>query len=139
MKTTLAACLLLLIAIAAVARGEIVPESPERLQSSASHIVEGTVKFIGTAQEKDGDWLKTGGVVEIKVDDVKKGKRIEPGDAVYAHFWRMAWDGKGNPPPFGSGHHLPNKGDRVRAYLKQNDGGYDALLPNGIEVLGKAK
>ena len=131
--------LLILLTTAAAIRAEIAPESKEQLESKATHIVEGTATFVGTAQEKDGDWLKTGGVVEVKVGDVKKGKRIEPGDAVYARFWRMAWDGKGNPPPFGSGHHLPKKGDRVRVYLKQSNGGYDALLPNGIEVLENTK
>lgn len=139
MTLKLTACLLVAFTSCAVARAEIAPASPDQLQQGATHIVEGTVKFIGTSPEKDGDWLKTGGVVEIKVDEVKKGKRIEPGDAVYARVWQMSWAGKGNPPPFGSGHHLPKKGDRVRVFLKQNDGGYDALLPNGIEVLGKSK
>jgi hypothetical protein len=27
----------------------------------------------------------------------------------------------------------------VRVYLRQNAGGYDALLPNGIEVISKAE
>jgi hypothetical protein len=124
-------------ALSAAARAEIAPQPPEELQKRATHIITGTVQFIGTEERREGDWLKTVGVVEIKVSKVEKGKRIEPGDAVYARFWKQAWVGKGNPPPFGSGHHLPHKGDAVRVYLKQSDGGYDALLPNGIELVAK--
>jgi hypothetical protein len=124
-------------ALATAARAEIAPQSSKELQEHATHIITGTVKFIGTEERREGDWLKTGGVVEIKVGKVEKGKRIEPGACVYARFWTQAWVGKGNPPPFGSGHHLPNKGDAVRVYLRQNDGGYDALLPNGFEVVAK--
>jgi hypothetical protein len=127
--------LAVILLVAAVVRAEIAPQQPEELQKNASHIVIGTVKFIGSSERRDKEWQRTGGVVEIKVSEVEKGKRIEVGDCVYPRFWTQMWIGKGNPPPYGSGHHLPQVGDRVRVFLKQNDGGYDALLPNGIEVV----
>jgi hypothetical protein len=139
MKRKAAIGLALLVTLVLSVRAEIAPETPEALEKKATHIVSGVVRFIGTAESRDKEWLHTGGVVEIKVSEVKRGKRIESGDCVYARFWRQVWIGKGNPPPYGSGHDLPNKGDRVRVFLKESDGGYDALLPNGIEVLEKAK
>lgn len=137
MKRVVSACLLGALLIAVAVRAEIVAQRPEDLEKNATHVVIGTVRFIGSAESRDKDWLHTGGVVEIKVSEVKKGKRIEPGDCVYPRFWREAWIGKGDPPPFGTGHHLPKVGDRVRVFLKQNDGGYDTLLPNGFEVVAK--
>jgi hypothetical protein len=137
MKRIVPAGLFVAALIAVGVRAEIAPQRPDELEKNATHIVIGTVRFIGSTENRDRDWLKSGGVVEIKVTEVRRGKRIEAGDCIYPRFWRQAWIGKGNPPPYGSGHHLPGVGDRVRVYLKENDGGYDALLPNGIEVIAK--
>jgi hypothetical protein len=128
-----------LVAACATARGEIAPQTPEQLEARSTHIAIGEVTAIYTDQTRSGDWLKTVGVVEIRVAELDKGDRLESGDAVYARFWRQQWRGEGNPDPFGSGHRLPKKGDTVRVYLRQNAGGYDALLPNGIEVISKAE
>jgi hypothetical protein len=137
MKRIVSGCLLIASLIAVGVRAEIAPQTPDELEKRATHIVVGTVRFIGTVEKRDKDWLRTGGVVEIKVNEVKKGKRIEAGDCVYPRFWQTAWIGKGDPPPYGSGHHLPKVGDRIRVFLKESDGGYDALLPNGFEVVAK--
>jgi hypothetical protein len=137
MKLALAAPLFITAAIIAVAHADIPIIPKDELQKSATHIVVGTVKLIGTEDENDGKFIHRTGVVEIKVSQVEKGEKIEAGDAVYARFWTQAWIGKGNPPPFGPGHHLPKKGDTVRVYLEKKEGGYDALLPNGFEVIPK--
>jgi lysophospholipase L1-like esterase len=106
----------------------------EQLASAAS-IAVGTVKAIYTEETKDARWIKIAGVVEIQVGKLEKGDKIEAGDLVYVRFWQEHWIGKGNPPPYGSGHGLPKKGDKVRVYLDKKDGGYEALLPNGFEVI----
>jgi hypothetical protein len=137
MKRIVPACLLVAALIVVGVRAEIAPQTPDELEKKATHIVVGTVRFIGAAEKRDKEWLRTGGVVEIKVNEVKKGKRIEAGDCVYPRFWQTAWIGKGDPPPYGSGHHLPKVGDSVRVFLNASDGGYDVLLPNGIEVVTK--
>ena len=128
-----------LVAACATARGEIAPQTPEQLEARSTHIAVGEVTAIYTDRTQSGDWLKTVGVIEIRIAELGKGDGLDAGDAVYARFWRQQWRGEGNPPPFGSGHRLPKKGDTVRVYLKQNAGGYDALLPNGIEVISKAE
>jgi hypothetical protein len=128
-----------LVAVCAAARAEIAPQTPEQLLARSTHIAVGEVTAIYSDQTTSGDWLKTVGVVEIRISELAKGEGIDSGDAVYARFWKKQWRGEGNPDPFGSGHRLPKKGDTVRVYLRQNAGGYDALLPNGIEVISKAE
>ena len=137
MKLALAASLFVTAVIIAIAHADIPIMRKDELQASATHIVVGTVKLIGTEDKNDGKFIHRFGVVEINVSKVEKGERIEAGDAVYARFWTQAWIGKGNPPPFGPGHHLPKRGDTVRVYLEKKEGGYDALLPNGFEVIPK--
>lgn len=138
MKRPFLASILVVIGGVIAVRAEIVPRSPDELREGASHIATGKVRLIATEVVRDSNWERTAGVVEIQVTRLEKGEGIEAGDCVYARFWREAWIGKGNPPPFGSGHRLPRKGDMVRAFLNKNDGGYDALLPNGFEILPKA-
>jgi hypothetical protein len=138
MNRTVPICLLVAVTFVARVHAEIEPLSPEQLKAKASHIAIGDVKLICTEVVKDGDWLNTVGVVEIRVTKLEKGSKIETGESVYVRFLRHEWIGKGDPPPHYSGHRLPKKGDSVRVYLKHNDGGYDALLPNGFEVLPKA-
>jgi hypothetical protein len=117
------------------ASAEIAPLTPEQLQSESTHIVVGTLRWIGTEETREPEWLRITGVMEIGVSKVEKGEKIEAGDAIYARFWQVRWIGSGDPPPYGSGHWVPKKGQTVRIYLKQNQGGYDMLLPDGIEVV----
>ncbi len=124
--------------LAAIAHAEIPPQSPAELKANASHIVTGDVKLIASEITRNDDWVRAVGVVEIQVAEREKGDRIEPGDCVYARFSTQQWIGKGFPPPYSNEHQLPEKGDRVRAYLKRKDGGYEALLPNGFEVIARA-
>ncbi len=121
--------------IVTMAPAEIPRRSKEALREEASHIVIGKVKAVYTQERKGGDWHETRGVVEIVVSKTEKGEDIKPGDAVYARFWKKRWTGKGNPPTYGSGHKVPDQDQEVRAHLTRNDGGFDALLPNGIEPL----
>jgi hypothetical protein len=138
MKRTVTVCLLTAMACMAIAHADIPLQSKEELRAEATHIALGTVTAIYTEETKDAQWLKTSGVVEVRVNKLEKGDKIGTGDSVYARFWKEAWIGKGDPPPFGPGHHLPKKGDAVRVYLKKNNGGYDALLPNGFESIPKS-
>lgn len=139
MKRTLSAGLLVIAAGLATVQAEIAPMSPAELQKQASHIALGKVKVIYSEITNDGTWESTGGVVEIEVTKLEKGDKIEAGECIYARYWRKRWIGVGDPPPFGSGHHLPKKGDTVRVHLVKKDGGYDTLLPNGIEVIPETK
>jgi hypothetical protein len=129
------ATLLIAALIVAIGHAEIALQSKEALQKGATDIATGTVKAIYTEETKDAQWHRTAGLVEIHVSAIENGSKLAPGQSVYAHFWTERWIGNGNPPPFGSGHQVPKKGDLVRAYLEWKDRGFEALLPNGFEVL----
>jgi hypothetical protein len=139
MNRTLLILASLIVGLAPIARAEIPPLSPEGLKASSTHIVTGDVRLIASEVTRDDEWVTAVGVVEIRVAEREKGDRIEPGDCVYARFSTRQWIGKGNPPPYSNEHQLPRKGDRVRAYLARKDGGYDALMPNGFEVIPRSK
>jgi hypothetical protein len=129
----------LVVALIGFCRAEIAPRKVEEMQSDATHIVLGEVKWIGTNATRDTNWERSTRVVEIRVTAVEKGERVAVGDAIYGRVWNDHWIGQGSAPPHGSGHWVPKPGDTVRAYLEAKDGGYDVLLPNGIVVLKAAK
>lgn len=120
------------------AQAEIANQSPEKLQSRATHIATGVVKQITADERMEKDWLHIKGVVEIEVATVEKGSADDLGAKVKARYWRQRWRGQGNPPTYGSGHRLPKEGDVVRVYLKQEGEEFEALLPNGFEGIPKA-
>lgn len=137
MTRTRSAIAALLAASAAAASAAIPLMTKEELRAEATHVVTGRGTVVYARESATKDWRRAKGVVEIAVATVEKGDGIEPGDAVYPRFWTERWVGQGNPPPHGSGHDVPAEGDRVRAHLVRKDGGYEALLPNGIGPLPK--
>lgn len=139
MRQVVAACLLVAMAFAGDVSAEIARQSKEKLQAGSTDIVLGKVKAITAKETKDGEWRKAVGMVEVFISKVEKGDKLAAGEAVHGRYWTQRWIGKGDPPPFGSGHYVPNQGDEVRVYLKRNGNGYDILLPNGVEVIGKSK
>lgn len=135
-RIVIAACFLV-IGLVVAARSEIAPQSKEDLLANATEIVLGSVKRVYTDETRDGNWRRIEGVVELEVTRVEKGDACSPGRLVYARFWNQRWIGKGNPPPHGSGHHVPSRGTPIRAYLESKEGGFDVLLPNGFEIVAK--
>ena len=80
-----------------------------------------------------------------QVEAVAKGDGVKPKDIVYARCWRLKKRGAAGLVPGPGGHDLPAEGQRVRAYLargkydptSQEDNGFAAVYPNGIETLAK--
>jgi hypothetical protein len=133
----------LTVALAAVlapidVRAEIALRRKDELLSDSTHIVRCKVNAIYSNEERDSKWSTHHGVVEVEVLEVEKGEGLQKGDAIYPRFWTQRWIGKGSPPPYGSGHDVPEKGQIIRAYLERHAGGYNALLPNWVEVDEKA-
>jgi hypothetical protein len=137
-RITLPAVVLVACSIITIVHAEIALKSKEELQRGSTDIAIGTVKAIYAEETRDLSWHKSVGVVEIQVSTLEESKNLAIGDSVYARFWTERWIGKGNPPPYGSGHQLPKKGDVVRVYLERKDGAYEALLPNGFEAVPKS-
>ena len=75
--------------------------SPELLRDTATHVVVGEVRQIWSREESTASWDFTHSVAEIAVESVEKGDGLQPGELVYARYWRKRWDGWGTPPPGG--------------------------------------
>ena len=119
---------------ATAALAEIPPLSPERLRADATHIVKGKVLTIYQRTESKGDYEYFRYLAEIRVEACEKGDGIKKGQLLYTRYWERRWVGKGYPLPGIYGQHrLPEEGERVRVFLKGEDGGFDFLEPNGSE------
>lgn len=135
----------ILTIIAAVALGPLgvvclaaIPElSPEELFQSATHVLRGKViRVYSSVESASGNWQVTRCVVELQVDQVEKGK--SPGRLTYIRFQSRRYTGSGDPPPGHYGQQPPQIGSQLRVFaLQANDGGLDALSPNGFRTEGK--
>jgi hypothetical protein len=106
----------------------------------STHIVVGKLRMVYLSVEMRGDFQYTHGIAEIAVEKVEKGVGPKGGEVVYVRFWNDNWIGKGPVPPHSDGHQVPRQGAVVRAYVKRNhEGCYEALLPNGLEVVAESK
>ena len=137
-----------LILVAATARAEKVPLSPEELRATATHIVVGEVTAISTRSETTSEWQYTHYVAEIRVTESEKGDGLKKGELVYARYWQRQWVGKDKQPPSTIGHRgLPGNGETIRVYLAKNaydgfgntnDGGFNVIGGNGFEKVKPA-
>jgi hypothetical protein len=133
-------------------RAEKAGYSLDQLREVATHIVVGKVIAIYKRTTTDNEHEYTNYVAEIQISKCEKGDELEPGDLVYARYWRSAWLPGVTPLPGTSGHTgLPAEGETLRVYLAQNaydgftkgndDGGFNVIGTNGFEKLkpGSAK
>jgi hypothetical protein len=147
----IAAIVLILIVLnSSFVYGERPLLSTDQLKKESTHIVTGTVKGV---YQRDADsnlqgkgTVVTQYLVEIEVDTVEKGDKLEKSDLVYARCWRIKKHGDAGVVPGPSGHaEIPKPGDDVRAFLakgtysatSQSDRGTAVVYPNGIEKLKK--
>jgi len=140
-----AAFLLWLTAFAA-ASPDIPNKPPAMLEKAATHVVVGEVVRIYEAKEKEAKWEYTRYLAELKIEKLEKGEGASPGELIYVRWFTRRYR-KGMPPPSSNGHRgwKLAKGERVRVYLARNahdgftpdntDGGYNVLVPNGLEQL----
>ncbi len=118
--------------------------SPEGLRKVATHVIQGQVRAVYSQDAREGGWLVTRRVAEVRVDVSEKGEGLEPRDLVYARYWTRRWVGDGPSPPSTHGHRdLPAQGETLRIYLARNaydgfkekndDGGFNVIGANGFE------
>jgi hypothetical protein len=129
---SIAAAIALLALAAGAAHAEKAPLSEAQRLAEATHVIEGEVLAVYAFEEpKDGGTVRRS-VAEVKVSRVEKGEGLEAGRLVYLRFWKMT---RVVAPGASGQEREPRPGERVRAYLRRGeDGGLDALFPNGIEV-----
>jgi hypothetical protein len=122
-----------------VSRAEVPVLRPNDLKQQSTHIVVGKITTLYRSVEPGTDFEQTRGIAEILIDKVEKGAGPKAGEVLFVRFWNQRWVGKGDEvPPHSGGHHVPDQGKTVRAYLTRGkDGSYEVLLPNGLAVVAE--
>ena len=124
----------------------VAPHSEGHMEKAASLIVEGEVVSLSSTTQKSkverGLLFARDRIykITIKVASVEKGKGIKVGDEVLVEAWSPST--RFPPMPGPQGHQpVPGKGDTVKTYLLYNKKTktYHPFMPNGIEILKKAK
>lgn len=136
-----------LLALAAFdASAAVAPHPPEEMMEEATHVVRGKVVALSSKTQKSkverGLLIARDRVfkITVRVSDVEKGKAIKESDELTFEAWQPST--RFPPLPGPQGHQpAPGKGDLVKAYLLYNEKSktYHPFMPNGIEVLKKAK
>lgn len=111
------------------------PLTPEELEKAAKYIVTGRVERVYTSEKKiDKDSTDALYAIEVSVDKVKKAEGPGRGNTIFVRTWKAdkrppGW--KGNPGQAT----IPARGDLVELYLTGGDSPFDAVTPNGIQVV----
>jgi hypothetical protein len=128
------------------ASAAVAPHPPEEMMEEATHVVRGEVVALTskTQKSKFGNGLVIARdrifKVTLKLTAVDKGKQIKEGDQLTFEAWQPSTRIPAMPGP--QGHQpVPDKGDLVKTYLlyNQKTKTYHPFMPNGIEILKKAK
>lgn len=139
MRMQLVVLIVAMFLVAQPLQAEVPLLKSAELQKLAKHIATGKVQNVYTAEKNLGKgYLDTLFAVEVAVTGVEKGKGISPKQVIYAKAWRMKQRAPGWAGPSGQDV-IPKPGQTVKLYLTGADGGYDALSPNGINVVGQKK
>ena len=121
--------------------GADVPRArPEPRQvEGATHVVMGVVTGVYSAEPRsplDGSEKGTMYLLEIMIERLEKGAGPKVDELLYVRGVK----GKQEPSGPSGQTTIPRLRDRVRAYMKRDrDGGYDLIMPDGIEVFVATK
>ena len=122
-----------------------VPMSPKELEKKSSHIVSGKVISVTTKVQKSKVERALGlhrdrvYTIKLKVASVLKGNGVKVDQEILIEAWQPST--RIPPLPGLQGHEpVPRQGDEVKMHLlKKKEKAYQPLLPNGIEIIKKAK
>ena len=123
-----------------------VPMSPKELEKESSHIVSGKVISVTTKVQKSNVERALGlhrdrvYTIKLKVTSVLKGNGVKVDQEILIEAWQPST--RIPPLPGLQGHEpVPRQGDEVKMHLLKNkkEKAYQPLLPNGIEIIKKAK
>jgi hypothetical protein len=132
MRHPIFAVLIIVLAcsVLAVARGEI----PAEHRDKADYVVSGVVEAV---------YLQDKGyyhhyIVELRVDEVAKGKELKAGSTFYVSCFRRKADAPREPSA--SGHEPPPQpGQRITAFVRDSKGKHRAIYPNWFDELKPAR
>lgn len=132
------ATIVIVLAIAGFAAAllaEVPPIGPEEKKKLASHIVDAKVVQVFAAQEDSGKgFVNTVYAIEVTIVRVDKGEKVEAGQTLFVKAWRASKRPSGWVGPSGQ-YEIPKPGDAVQLFMTQTNSAYQALSPNGIEVV----
>jgi hypothetical protein len=119
-----------LIATRAPTKAEIPPESRDK----ADFVITGVVRGIYLRDEKNYHTY----IVELTVDEVDKGKKVEPRDTFYVSCYKRKASAPPEPSP--GGHRaIPKEGHRIKAFVKDDRGQHNAIYPNWFDEATPAR
>jgi hypothetical protein len=120
----------LVCAALASANAEIPPESRDK----ADFVVIGVVR--GVYRRDEGHYHNY--IVELAIEEVDKGKNVEPRDTFYVACFKR----KASAPqePSAGGHRvIPEEGQRIKAFVKRDRGKHNAIYPNWFDEAKPAR
>jgi len=129
-RNVITLALILLAALAANMYAERPKESPDK----TTFVVTGTVKKV--FERNAGSYFEY--MVQIRIEEVKKGENLKPKQYIYAYSFRRKPDAPLEPS---ASCHIkpPKEGQRIRAHIKHNRGTMEGIYPNWFEVLKEEK
>jgi len=129
---------LFLCGIAGLILMAVPPLSPGQLKSESELVVVGTVTECEVKTvERGHHYIDRVFVFKIDVASIEKGQSRK-GAIVEATTWQPDYRPRAWAGPQGQ-HVAPASGQKVRAYLrKDQEGKYELLMPNGLEVITPA-
>jgi hypothetical protein len=120
------------------AGAELPPLAPDVLRADSTHIVTAEVTAVrSTVRARPGPagFVDTLYTIELSILAIEKGEGPRAGAIVPVRAWQAKARPAGWAGPGGQSF-IPVAGERVRAFLRQGDGGaLELLLPNGLERL----
>ena len=127
------------------ASAAVAPHSEESMMKGATHVIRGKVVALSSKTQKskvESTLFARDRIFKVTMilSEVEKGKAIKPSDELTFEAWQPSTRLPLLPGP--QGHQpIPAKGDLVKTYLlyNQKTKTYHPFMPNGIEILKKAK
>jgi hypothetical protein len=111
--------------------GSAVAARPGEPRQKADFVVTGTVMAV-YQNESEGYHNY---IIEVRVEEVEKGKDIKPYDTFRAFCYQRK-PGKGGLQFDTAGHKtVPKEGDRVKMYVMRARGKYEGTYPDWVDVL----
>jgi hypothetical protein len=111
---------------------DLYAERPPERREDATYVITGTVDGLYVRKTRYYSHY----IVKIRVEQVERGKDLQPGDVFYAACFRRDPNAPREPSPQGHAT-IPREGQRVRVYVNDLRGENEGVYPNWVDILGR--